>query len=351
MEAIPLVVARGTPHAAGRTIGRATAAALHAWREEVVASLPAGLTWQTALAATGLYREAAEAEIPDVVAELDGAADGAGLPRDDLFLLACDEVWTALSAADVTLRGCTDIGLLPSATAGGSLLLGHTNDLGSSFRDRLVAIDRRVDGEPRIFTVGIGPLLSIGLNDAGIALGGNALEPNDERVGVPRWLLVRHLLAQRTLDDAVGAALHPRRASAYNDVIAHRDGTILNIEASATAAAVTDASECDGVNVHTNHYAATAMTRYETDPAGLDGSRARHARAADLAAAERGVVDRRSLRGLLADHDGPAPICRHDATYPTVFWCVMDVTAGEIDYGRGQPCLPGGETFAFGMKG
>jgi isopenicillin-N N-acyltransferase-like protein len=346
MERIPLVVARGTPAAVGRAIGQATASALHAWRDDVAGQLGPGLHWGDAVRASLPYRAAAEDVIPAVVAELDGAADGAGLPRDDLFLLACDEAWTALDTG-ATLRGCTDIGALPVATADGSLLLGHTNDLGPSFRNRLVAVDRQVDGEPRIFTIGIGPLISIGLNDAGVALGGNALEPNDERVGIPRWLLVRHLLAQATLAGAVDAAVHPARASAYNDVVAHRDGALLNVEASATAAAVTDAAADDGLNVHANHYVATEMAGYEADPAACDGSRARHARAAELARAARGHIDRASLRGLLADHAGEHPICRHDDRYPTVFWCVMDVTRGEVDYGLGQPCLPDGETFAF----
>lgn len=351
MEPIPLVVARGSAAQVGHAIGRATADDLHGWRDEVAASLPAGIRWDGAVRASRPYRAAAERHIPAVVAELDGAAAGADLARDDLFLLACDEAWTALAAADATLRGCTDIAAGPAATADGVVLLAHTNDLGPSFTERLVAIDRQVDGEPRLFTIGIGPLISIGLNDAGVALGGNALEPNDERVGVPRWPLVRHLLAQRTAAGALAVALHPGRASAYNDVLAHRDGSLVNVEASATAADVHDAVAASGVTVHANHYARPGMERFEARPATCDGSRARHARAAALAEEARGRLDAPGLRRLLADHAEPHPICRHDAAYPTVFWCVIDVVAGAIDYGRGQPCLPGGERFAFAAAG
>lgn len=345
MEPIPRITARGSAAEVGRAIGEATAAQLVGWRDEVRERLPDGLDWEAAVATSRPYRAAAEAAIPRVVEELDGAADGAGLPRDDLFLLACDEAWTALAAADATLRGCTNIAAGPAATADGAVLLAHTNDLGPSFTERLVAVDRQVDGEPRLFTIGIGPLISIGLNDAGVALGGNALEPNDERVGVPRWLLVRELLAQRTAAAAVAAALHPARASSYDNVIGHADGTLVNVEGSATAAVVTGPGP-DGVLVHANHYAAPSMARFETDPASCATSRGREARAAALAAGAGRRLDRAGLRALLADH-GPEAICRHDDDYPTVFWCVMDATAGAIDYGRGQPCAPGGERFAF----
>jgi hypothetical protein len=31
----------------------------------------------------------------------------------------------------------------------------------------------------------------------------------------------------------------------------------------------------------------------------------------------------------------------------TAFWCVVDVTAGDIRYGLGNPCQPGEERFHF----
>ena len=32
----------------------------------------------------------------------------------------------------------------------------------------------------------------------------------------------------------------------------------------------------------------------------------------------------------------------------TVFWCVADVTAGEITYGRGNPCDSEPQVYRFG---
>jgi hypothetical protein len=112
---------------------------------------------------------------------------------------------------------------------------------------------------------------------------------------------------------------------------------------------------------HTNHYVEPAMLRYEGDPAYARRSATRHGRACALlagaAAATPGTVTPALLRAWLADHVGaPDSICRHPAAsapaahdrsvvpplvegaVKTVFWAIADVTAGEIRYGRGNPC-------------
>ena len=70
----------------------------------------------------------------------------------------------------------------------------------------------------------------------GLALTGNELTPNDNRIGIPRLMQVRDILRRRTLDDAIAAALHPDRASSYNNVLSHRDGGVVSVEGSATDA-------------------------------------------------------------------------------------------------------------------
>ncbi len=46
-------------------------------------------------------------------------------------------------------------------------------------------LEWRVPGEPVVFTLGIGPWISVGWNEAGLSITGNELTPNDERVGIP----------------------------------------------------------------------------------------------------------------------------------------------------------------------
>ena len=205
-----------------------------------------------------------------------------------------------------------------------------------------------VDGEPTIFTLGIGPWLSVGWNDAGLSVTGNELTPADDRVGIPRLLQMRDVVTRRTVLEAIEAILHPARASSYNWVLAHRDGAVANVEGSATASAVTE--PVDGAVAHANDYRDPDMRRFEANPRAADSAK-RCERAERLLAETAGEpLTLARLRELLSDHDGaPDSLCRHrdHEGVKTVFWCVADVTAGRVVYGRGNPCESDAQTYSF----
>jgi len=214
------------------------------------------------------------------------------------------------------------------------VLVGHNNDLSPRYRDELVAIERRVPGDPAILTIGNGIWISVGWNAAGLSLTGNELSPNDERVGIPRELQVREMLRDTSLDAMVGTALRHDRASSYNNVLASSDGGVVNVEGSATSAEMTEPDE-RGHLVHTNHYVCDAMLPYEGDPAYARRSAVRYARAEELLAAQAdGTMTEERMREILSDHEhAPDSLCRHAqdgvAGSVTCFWCVADVTGPE----------------------
>ena len=380
---IPFVAVAGPHREAGRQLGVTTREAIAA-AVDFDGSLPAGRTRASQLELAARYRDATRAATPWLVDEIDGAADGAGVDPLALFAASVEEIWTVRpsqaerpgagpgahwgtgpgagcgtgpgpgrAAALPPARGpangrCSDLVIGPPWTADGHLWVAHTNDLSPDVEPSLVAVEWRVPGEPVVFSVGSGPWISVGWNDAGLSLTGNELSPNDERVGVPRLLMVRQQLTARSLDEAVAMTLRPDRASSYNTVLAHRDGRAVNVEGSATDA-VQRALEPGGTLAHTNHYVEPAMLRFEGDPeyAGRSGVRYRRACAllAAVVAGEVAAVTPGLLRAWLSDHDGaPDSICRHPVPEPggsrtkTVFWCLADVTAGEVRYGRGNPC-------------
>jgi isopenicillin-N N-acyltransferase like protein len=310
---IPLVRAHGTHAESGAAIGEATADAI---RRRVTGE-------HLELAAR--YRAVTAEHLPWVVEELDAVAEAARTDPLALFAASVEEL------EPETPRGCTDVVL--------GRLVAHNNDLDAADEQDVVAIEWRVDGQPAAFTLGIGPWISVGWNEAGLSVTGNELDPNDERVGIPRLLQVRDVLTRTTLDGAVEAVLHPARASSYNWVLASPEGAV-NVEGSATAAEI---RELDGCLVHTNHYEEPPMQRYarKRDHA---GSRARYARAHELATAGAAPLE------ILRDHaNAPNSICGHgrgDGT-KTVFWCVADVEARRIEYGRGNPCTSTAQVYAF----
>ena len=290
------------------------------------------------------YRDATASELPWLVEELDGVAEGAGADPLAVFAASVEEIW---ADAAVPAGRCSDLVGCGPATADGHVWVAHNNDLEPEREDELVALEWHVEGEPVSLTIGVGPWISVGFNSAGLALTGNELSPSDDRVGIPRLLLVRDILRRRTLDEAVAAALHPRRASSYNNLLSHRDGGVVSVEGSATDAELL--RPADGTLAHTNHYTSARMARYERDPAAiarLAGTAALGVRLARARAGHAGL-----LRDALSDHTGaPDSLCRHTehgAESKTVFWCIADVTEGTVRYGRGNPCDSHEQLHAF----
>jgi isopenicillin-N N-acyltransferase-like protein len=349
----PKLRVEGSHREVGRQIGAATARTLRA-AVAFDAALPAGRSRDEQLALAARYRDATLTATPWLVEEIDGAAEGAGVDALALFAASIEEIWTirpSQATAGVVVDGrCSDLVAGPPATADGHLWVGHTNDLSPASRDEAIAIEWRVPGEPTVFSLGIGPWISVGWNAAGLSLTGNELSPNDERMGVPRLLMVREQLTATTMDEAVAMALRSDRSSSYNTVFATPDGRVVNVEGSATDAELEGLGE-RGTFAHTNHYACARMTGYEGDPAYAERSAVRLSRARELLdGAAPGTIDAGWMRAALSDHATTPALCRHveaDSRVATAFWCVVDVTAGDIHYGLGNPCQPGEEHFAF----
>ena len=327
---IPLIRAAGSHREVGRHIGAATAGAM---------ARSTAPPYDVEL--VNRYRVATLEHLPWIVEELDGAAEGAGLDPLAVFAASIEELAPAEAPT-----GCSDVVVTGARTAAGHLLVAHTNDLCAEDESEIVAIEWRVPGEPVVLTLGSGPWISVGWNDAGLSVTGNEVSPNDERVGIPRLLQVRDVLSRRTLAEAVDATLHPSRSSAYNWVLAHAEGSAVNIEASATSAGTDEPG--GGFLVHTNHYARKDMRRFERS-GDYESSCARLERARELAEGDGFTVA--GLREVLSDHEnGENAICRHadePKAVKTVFWCIADVTAGEITYGRGNPCDSEAQVYSF----
>ena len=333
---IPLIRAAGSHRDAGAAIGAETAD--HIRRSVDGADFDHDLVLR--------FRGASVKHLPWVVEELDAAAHSAEVDPLALFAEAVQELST-FSQTNVPAH-CTDVAAVPALTADGHLLVAHNNDLSAGDENDVVAIEWKVEGEPTIFTLGLGPWISVGWNDAGLSITGNEVAPKDEGVGIPRLLQVRDVLTRTTLPEATRAILHPARASSYNWVVAQGD-IVLSIEGSATAAEPIAPAE-DGTLAHTNHYVHPEMLEFEAS-ASSEGSTARLQRAKELMTESlEEAVTRSRLREILSDHEGTEPLCRHGSESgdsQTAFWCIADVTARTIMYGRGNPCESEAQLYVF----
>lgn len=357
---LPVLRVEGSHRDVGHQIGEACASGVIARVDFTDAHPRDGRTMDEQLALAEQHRDVTRRSLPYLVEELDAVAEAVGVDPLHVFAASIEEIWASTDESDAAgpalgaERGrCSDLVAGPPATATGGVLIAHTNDLDAGVERHLAAIDWNVDGDPRMFTVGVGPWISVGWNSAGLALSGNELAPNDNRIGVPRLLLVREELRYAAIPEATDATLRPDRASAYNTIFADRSGAVVNIEGSATDSATTTL-DAVGTLVHTNHYVCPSMLGYEDDPDYAKRSNLRFERGTELlneAARTPGSVTQEALIDMLSDHENaPDSLCRHPApgnTTKTVFWCVTDMLDGRITFGKGNPCDSVSQTFQF----
>jgi len=330
---LPLIEARGTHREVGRQIGEQCRAQIQSMCAALRDELPPGVTWEAMLNQSRLYLTHSRAVYPQYIEELEGIAEGAQVSFDEVFLTMCEELWE-----NFTWRGCTDMAARGKATADGSTLIAHTNDLLPKTESMLVILKVQAGDEPEFLGISVGGIaISAGYNAAKISLTGNQLDSNDVRPGVPRLLVVRAILGSQTLSQAISHCLLSTRASSYNNVIADGSGEVYSMEGSATDMEAIYIK--DDVMAHANHYTAPAMRRFERDRSVIANSIIRHNRAEYLLRQHYGKLTPELFKALLADHAGyPTSICKHGLETQTVFSIIIQVESLRAWIGRGHAC-------------
>ena len=299
--------------------------------------LPPGVTWEDMLQKSHLCLIHSRAVYPQFVEELEGIAQGADVPFQEVFLSMCEELWeTAIWRGGA--KGCTDFAARGRATLDGATLLAHTNDLDPEAEKDLVILKVQAGDEPEFLGVSVGGVgFSAGFNAAGISMTGNEVSSNDVRPGVPRLLIVRAILAARRLGEAMDACLLSQRASNYNNIIGDAHGEIYSMEGSATDL---EPIYIEGdILAHANHYVSSPMRRFEANRSKIGSSVIRHHRAMRLLRENYGQLSPELFQKLLADHANyPASICKHAGESVTVFSLIIDLNKLRAWIGRGRPC-------------
>ncbi len=339
----------------GQQIGTACKEAIRRATSFNSEQLPEGRTLDDQLALAAQYRKVTEEAFPWILTELDAAADASGVASELLFAASVEEIWpgrdTTARVPTPAFRGCTDIAASHPATGDGTTLIGHNNDLPASVRRDVAAIEWRVEGQPTVFSIGIALWLSVAWNATGLSVTGNELAPNDEKIGVPRLLLMTAAARARSIEEAHAIVSHKRRASSYNWLLADGQGRVSSIEGSATAAAEIG-TDSRGFLHHENHYQVPEMQKYERSALHAARSAIRGARVSELLdGLEANRVSSEQLRAVLSDHkNAPESICRHaesEHDMETLFWVIAEPGRLQVEYGLGHPCDSDSRLYRF----
>jgi len=289
------------------------------------------------------YLKATANAYPEIIEELKGVADEAGVNLLQIHSFVTEELTTDV---DNETKACTDI-ILTSPLTDGRVLIGHNNDLPTSYKDLIFPIIWKFNDGTSMFTVGpLGFYISCGINNKGIVLTGNQVYPNDNKIGVPRSIIARAILMAKDFNQAVSIATDIRRASSYNNIISTQNN-ILDIEGSATTES--SYSPQNGFLIHSNHYCDPNMLKFEGKPNHISSiERLSHAQKL-IASNKNQILTHQDLITMLKDHNGMSDgddntICRHGDKNETVFGIIFDLKDKLIKLSLGNPCRNNFET-------
>lgn len=299
------------------------------------------LTWEGAQFQARKYLPFAQERYPQYVDEMQGIAEGSDIPFEEVVVLNAME---AVTTDALHLMRCTSMAVNDQCTADGHVLAAHNEDWIPDDEDDVFVIHAKPKEEPPYLAMTYGGLIpNVGMNAYGIAQLINSVHPSDSRIGIPRIVLSRAVLASKTPGGAIYHTLIPQRAAGYHHLIVHESGEIYSVEVSARRFSMI--YNKDGYVVHTNHYLSANMQEIEESPEELISSRIRYFRALRLLGQSK-THSIKSLQAIQRDHvNYPNSICKHDFgeenlldSEKTVNALVMDLTTREMHIAWGNPC-------------
>ncbi|MCC6943422.1 MAG: hypothetical protein IT335_02530 [Thermomicrobiales bacterium] len=336
---IDLIETGGTPFDIGHDVGSAQREVIRQALSDTHA-LFAEAGDPAAFDRTGPFAEAIERHAPPVAAEMRGMAAGSGLTYEEIvFINATAEL--DLDAGRHT--ACTVAGISGHGTADGHVLVAHNEDETAALDKTTYLVKAEPDGAPAFvaFTYA-GLMLHQGVNAAGIASVGNALNaPDATPGGVPKLIQYRRALAATTIEGAIRAVTIPERGFGNNHLLATADGDIYDLEVSGADWRMMPAG--NRFLVHANHFTHPDLAPLDTGD-DLLNSRLREQRLHNLIDAAFGTITPDSLRATMSDHANyPKSICKHatpdsDLDYGTIGSVVIDVTTRTLWACAGNPC-------------
>ncbi len=275
MPAIRTLTVSGDPYNLGHQHGEAYAKEIGALTEERM-RLCATDDWARAGVHHHVIIELAERCMPyhhrfdeALCAELEGIADGAGVPMVELLIMNgfTDFVDVLHQHIVDDPGGCTAVLTGVGESPEGRGYLAQTWDMHTTATPYVMMLDVRpkIGPDVMVFTLN-GCVGMIGMNKAGIAVGINNLYTSEGKKGVTWPFVVRKMLAQTDLDAAMEVLENADLAGAHNYLVMGPDGTGYNVEAVPSLRSVTP---LENTIAHTNHCVEAALVSLERERSAL----------------------------------------------------------------------------------
>lgn len=269
----------------------------------------AELTREQAQRAARAFMTPIEAYDPEILEEIAGIAEGADLPFEDVLAMNCrSELMFGVRRPE-----CSSFALQPSVTADGHTYVGQNWDWAPDIAETIAVVLIKQDPDkPDVLLLDeAGVVGRMGLNSAGIGLCTNTLIADQgPPEGVPYNVLLRGVLNQRRLDDAIGALIRPPRAICANYLVGDAAGQTMDVELAPTGFDYVPPR--DGVITHGNHFAGGRLSLHDRTIEKWPDSLYRECRLRQLLEAHAPSITVEHMQDALRDRFGyPNAISRH----------------------------------------
>ena len=251
---IPEVTLSGSPRDRGRAHGEELrnliAEALAGWFT-VLGERTDPVAFTTAIHRSTGFADAVRAHTPDLLAEVEGIAEGAHQPLDVVFAWQLiDECWWYLDQLTDEGRAAEACSAM-AVNADGRGLVAQTQDLYREFDGNQVMLRYiDADGLEVLAPSAAGLLAYNGVNSAGLGVCITTLSQlATQDTGVPTGFVMPALLRCRTIDEALAWLRQTPLASGNSWTLGTRDRSVV-VEGSATGV---DVAADGAVALHTNH--------------------------------------------------------------------------------------------------
>jgi len=292
-----------------------------------------------------LFRGEFQRHCPELLEEIDGVAEGAGLNSG--LALASQMRGELACLSD---GACTTFAIGPRATAGGRILIGQTSDMPEEIRSFAYVLRIRPDNRPAAIMWTFGGMIGYhGLNEHGVSHYANSLGGGPGwRFAPSHYPLKRLILEQKSLADVLQTMRRFPVCSNGNYMLCDGGNRLLDVELTSEGPHLIEDTAA-GFLVHTNHFLSTEHSGPENLEQSLPDSLPRLERMRTLIQEKLGSITVADMQRILADHDGaPVSICRHphhgygDQVLPasgcTVAAIIAEPDRGIFHVAAGNPC-------------
>ncbi len=338
---------RGTYFEVGQAIGQHCAEQIHASLDSYPFFQQELIPYHRSEAGQLRYEQFLElnqAQYPEYIAELEGLANGAQRPFEELFLLNLRGEYRDFFH-QFQSHGCADCAVVTDELA----MIGHNEDAAPEFAGQMYLVQADIPDKPEFTALTYPGFLcgnAFGFNDRGICFAVDNVRPLSSEPGLARHFVARSLLEAETLDDAIIRVTIADQASGFHYTIGSvTRRRVISVETSPTKYSI---SEIEDGFFHANHYCSLEKIEQVVD----ESSEARLSRGLELIENNLPTIQA-ELLAILGDQSHPThPIYGSETTLNpllTHFIVLFDLDQSQALIYNGHPSDDATECIEFSI--